>query len=50
MRMTHAAGVANGGTTCEDPPGIREGGMGNIIWLICVIRRAADHRTLKRIG
>lgn len=24
----HAAGVANGGTTCEDPPGVREGGMG----------------------
>jgi len=22
----HAAGVANGGTSCEDPPGIREGG------------------------
>lgn len=22
----HAAGVANGGTTCEDPPGLREGG------------------------
>ena len=21
----HAAGVANGGTTCEDPPGFREG-------------------------
>jgi len=21
----HAAGVANGGVTCEDPPGIREG-------------------------
>ena len=21
----HAAGIANGGTTCEDPPGIREG-------------------------
>ena len=21
----HAAGVANGGTTCEDPPGVREG-------------------------
>jgi catechol 2,3-dioxygenase-like lactoylglutathione lyase family enzyme len=20
----HAAGVANGGTTCEDPPGLRE--------------------------
>lgn len=26
----HAAGVANGGTACEDPPGIREGGMGNL--------------------
>ncbi len=26
----HAAGVANGGTTCEDPPGIREGGMGKM--------------------
>ena len=23
----HAAGVANGGTTCEDPPGVREGAM-----------------------
>ncbi len=22
----HAAGVANGGTDCEDPPGVREGG------------------------
>lgn len=26
----HAAGLANGGTTCEDPPGIREGGMGKM--------------------
>jgi catechol 2,3-dioxygenase-like lactoylglutathione lyase family enzyme len=24
----HAAGVANGGTTCEDPPGWREGATG----------------------
>ena len=24
----HAAGVANGGTTCEDLPGVRQGGMG----------------------
>jgi catechol 2,3-dioxygenase-like lactoylglutathione lyase family enzyme len=24
----HAAGVANGGTTCEDPPGFREGPAG----------------------
>jgi catechol 2,3-dioxygenase-like lactoylglutathione lyase family enzyme len=22
----HAAGLAHGGTTCEDPPGVREGG------------------------
>jgi catechol 2,3-dioxygenase-like lactoylglutathione lyase family enzyme len=22
----HAAGIANGGTTCEDPPGVRERG------------------------
>ena len=26
----HAAGVANGGTTCEDPPGVREGPGGKI--------------------
>jgi catechol 2,3-dioxygenase-like lactoylglutathione lyase family enzyme len=26
----HAAGVANGGTTCEDPPGIRDGAMGKM--------------------
>lgn len=26
----HAAGVANGGSTCEDPPGVREGGMGKM--------------------
>ena len=24
----HAAGVANGGATCEDPPGVRESAMG----------------------
>lgn len=24
----HAAGVAHGGTTCEDPPGVREGAAG----------------------
>ena len=24
----HAAGVANGGTTCENPPGVREGSFG----------------------
>ena len=26
----HAAGVANGGTTCEDPPGLREGSIGTL--------------------
>ena len=26
----HAAGIAAGGTTCEDPPGVREGGMGQM--------------------
>ena len=26
----HAAGLANGGTSCEDPPGFREGPMGKL--------------------
>ena len=26
----HAAGVANGGTACEDPPGVREGSVGKL--------------------
>ena len=26
----HAAGLANGGVTCEDPPGIREGAKANL--------------------
>jgi catechol 2,3-dioxygenase-like lactoylglutathione lyase family enzyme len=26
----HAAGVANGGVTCEDPPGYREGPAGKM--------------------
>lgn len=26
----HAAGVASGGTTCEEPPGVREGPMGKM--------------------
>ena len=26
----HAAGCANGGTSCEDPPGVREGGLGKM--------------------
>ncbi len=26
----HAAGLAHGGTTCEDPPGVREGAAGQM--------------------
>jgi catechol 2,3-dioxygenase-like lactoylglutathione lyase family enzyme len=26
----HAAGLANGATTCEEPPGVREGSLGKI--------------------
>lgn len=26
----HAAGIANGGTTCEDPPGVRAGAAGKM--------------------
>ena len=26
----HAAGVASGGVTCEEPPGVRDGGMGKM--------------------
>ncbi len=26
----HAAGIANGGVTCEDPPGVREAGIGKL--------------------
>jgi len=26
----HAAGIANGGASCEEPPGVREGGMGKL--------------------
>jgi catechol 2,3-dioxygenase-like lactoylglutathione lyase family enzyme len=26
----HEAGLSNGGSTCEDPPGVREGATGNL--------------------
>jgi catechol 2,3-dioxygenase-like lactoylglutathione lyase family enzyme len=26
----HAAGLANGGSSCEDPPGVREGAVGKL--------------------
>ena len=44
----HAAGVANGGSAVEDPPGLREGGMGQLYLAylldpsgnkICVMKR-----------
>jgi catechol 2,3-dioxygenase-like lactoylglutathione lyase family enzyme len=44
----HAAGLANGGTACEDPPGIRDGAMGKMYLAylrdpsgnkICVMKR-----------
>ena len=46
----HAAGIANGGTTCEDPPGFRDGAAGKlyIAYLrdpdgnkLCAIHRSA---------
>jgi catechol 2,3-dioxygenase-like lactoylglutathione lyase family enzyme len=46
----HAAGVAHGGTTCEDPPGWREGAAGAIYLAylrdpagnkLCVLHRPA---------
>ena len=32
----HAAGLANGGTTCEDPPGWRDGSVGKLY--LCYLR------------
>jgi catechol 2,3-dioxygenase-like lactoylglutathione lyase family enzyme len=46
----HAAGLANGGTACEDPPGIRESEMGKMYLAylrdpsgnkICALKRMA---------
>ena len=46
----HAAGVANGGSTCEDPPGIREGKMGSLY--IAYLRDPAGYKicAIKRMG
>ena len=30
VQAWHTAGVGNGGVTCEDPPGVREGGFGKL--------------------
>ena len=46
----HAAGIANGGTDCEDPPGFRDGALGRIYLAylrdpdgnkLCALHRAA---------
>lgn len=46
----HAAGLANGGTACEDPPGIREGGMGKMY--LAYLRDPTGNKicALKRMG
>jgi catechol 2,3-dioxygenase-like lactoylglutathione lyase family enzyme len=46
----HAAGVANGGSTCEDPPGIREGSMGKMY--LAYLRDPAGNKlcAIKRMG
>lgn len=47
----HAAGVANGGTSVEDPPGIRQGAAGRLFLAylrdpdgnkLCVVKRLAS--------
>ena len=46
----HAAGVANGGTSCEDPPGPREGGFGKLY--LAYLRDPAGNKlcALHRLG
>jgi catechol 2,3-dioxygenase-like lactoylglutathione lyase family enzyme len=50
VQAFHTAGIANGGTTCEEPPGTREGSFGalNLAYLrdptgnkICALHRPA---------
>ncbi len=46
----HAAGLANGGTTCEDPPGVREGANGKLY--LAYLRDPAGNKVcaLHRMG
>jgi catechol 2,3-dioxygenase-like lactoylglutathione lyase family enzyme len=46
----HAAGLAHGGTTCEDPPGIREGALGKLY--LAYLRDPTGNKicALKRMG
>ncbi len=47
----HAAGVANGGMSCEDPPGIRDGGAHGKLYL-AYLRDPSGNKicALKRMG
>jgi catechol 2,3-dioxygenase-like lactoylglutathione lyase family enzyme len=46
----HAAGVANGGTACEDPPGVREGSTMKLY--LAYLRDPAGNKicAVKRMG
>ncbi|MBU2033898.1 MAG: VOC family protein, partial [Alphaproteobacteria bacterium] len=46
----HAAGLANGGTAIEDPPGIRESEIGNMY--LAYLRDPAGNKVcvMKRMG
>jgi len=46
----HAAGIAAGGSACEDPPGIREGGFGKLY--LAYLRDPAGNKLcgLHRVG
>ncbi|KPF73640.1 glyoxalase [alpha proteobacterium AAP81b] len=46
----HAAGIANGGTTCEEPPGVRDGGLGKLY--LAYLRDPAGNKlcALHRMG
>ena len=46
----HAAGIANGGVTCEDPPGVRQGSTGEIY--LAYLRDPAGNKicALHRMG
>jgi len=42
LQEFHDTAVANGGTTCEDPPGLREGSMGPMY--LCYFRDPDGHK------
>jgi len=46
----HAAGLANGGTTCEDPPGVRDSSLGKMY--LAYLRDPSGNKlcALHRIG